>query len=109
MIIRAGQRYCSVYFKPMGVEVNVLQGTTIMDAVREAGIYIGGFCGGEGICGKCKVVVTQGQVGESDSTLFENEKITKDYVLACHAIVQSNLEVEIPAELSSLDKGPEEH
>ena len=87
-----------VHFLPDGLETEVEEGKTLLDAAREANVYVGAVCGGEGVCGKCRVIVRDGEVlGESTEFLTRDE-IRHGYVLACKVIPQSNLVVEVPPE-----------
>ena len=69
----------------------------------QAGVHINASCGGEGVCGKCRVIIDQGEV-ESEKT----DKLSPaDYDLgvrqACKSIIKSDLEVTIPLE-SRMDR-----
>ena len=44
-----------VTFLPAGRTVYVLAGTRLIEAAAEAGIILDSPCGGEGVCGKCRV------------------------------------------------------
>ncbi len=50
----------TVLFVPDRVSVDVERGTTIL-AARQGGVFINSLCGGDGVCGKCKVIVRLGQ------------------------------------------------
>ncbi|WP_206811921.1 ASKHA domain-containing protein [Paradesulfitobacterium ferrireducens] len=71
-----------VTFLPVKAEVEVENGTTVMEAAIEAGIELEGPCGGKGTCGKCRVKL----IGEN----------SEEFVLACRTTVSKNLMVEIP-------------
>ncbi len=91
-----------VKFLPDGRETTVEEGKTLLDAARQANVYVEAVCGGEGICGKCRVIVRQGEVlGESTEFLTRDE-IRRGYVLACRVVPRSNVVVEVPPE-SRLD------
>ena len=90
-------------FLPDNIEVQVKQGTRLLEAALAAGVHINASCGGTGVCGTCKVKIVSGSI-EGDPT----EKITKaefaeGYRLACKSRVISDVTVEIPLE-SRLDK-----
>ena len=92
-----------IVFNPDKVEVVVPQGENLLRAAMRAGVHINASCGGEGVCGKCRVIIDKGEV-ESERT----EKLTpEDYALgvrqACKTKVISDLEVTIPTE-SQLDR-----
>jgi ferredoxin len=81
-----------------GVEVD--DGVTLFEAAEKAGVYISSLCGGEGVCGKCRVQVTRGKARtDNHSLLFlSKEEIQSGYVLACQTRVEDDLEVVIPPE-----------
>ena len=92
-----------VTFFPDKVEIWVPAGENLLRAAMQAGVHINASCGGEGVCGKCRVIVDQGVV-ESEQT----DKISPaDFELgvrqACKTIIKSDLEVTIPLE-SRLDR-----
>jgi len=88
----------AVRFLPDDVTVRMPPGETILSAAQEAGVYISSICGGSGICGKCKVVVNQGEVDSQPTTLLQREEIQQNYVLACETTVQGDVEVFVPEE-----------
>ena len=83
----------------------VKSGSTIMKAARKAGVYINTICGGEGLCGKCRVTVREGRVSMKPNSFLNSDEIQEGYVIACLTKVLSNIRVKIPEE-SSLDKKP---
>jgi uncharacterized 2Fe-2S/4Fe-4S cluster protein (DUF4445 family) len=92
-----------IIFNPGRIEVVVPEGENLLRAAMQAGVHINASCGGEGVCGKCRVIIDNGQV-ESQLT----EKITpEDWALgvrqACKTLVKEDVEVTIPAE-SQLDR-----
>ena len=68
----------TINFKDQKKKVKVPQGTDLLTAAIKSGIMVHAACGGEGICGKCKVIVD------------------KKEILACQTIVESDLDVKIP-------------
>jgi uncharacterized 2Fe-2S/4Fe-4S cluster protein (DUF4445 family) len=88
-----------VVFLPENKEIEVDEGTSLLMAAEAAGIFINSLCGGEGVCGECRLQVIQGNVKASkhDIGFFSGDEIKSGYVLACQANVQDNLEVLIPA------------
>ncbi|MDD5038150.1 MAG: ASKHA domain-containing protein [Dehalococcoidales bacterium] len=88
-----------VKFLPDGKEVEVVEGTTLLEAARTADIYINSLCGGEGLCGECRLQVTSGKARADKNAIgfFSKEEIENGYVLACQTKVEDNLEVLIPA------------
>jgi uncharacterized 2Fe-2S/4Fe-4S cluster protein (DUF4445 family) len=93
-----------VTFLPLNEIIEVEKGVTIFEAAARAGIYINSICGGDGICGKCKVIVKEGEILSRPTTLLKREEIKKGYVLACQTEVESDVVVEIPPESSAKGK-----
>lgn len=89
---------CSVKFLPYGIEVRVPKGETILSAAQKAGIYISSVCGGEGVCGKCRVVLRSGEVNTKPTALLDRGEIQANYVLACQSEIRTDLLVEVPPE-----------
>jgi uncharacterized 2Fe-2S/4Fe-4S cluster protein (DUF4445 family) len=72
-----------VTFRPDGRTAEVIEGTTVADAARAAGVIIAMPCGGRGRCGRCIVTVGDGiTCGE--------------HVLACQTKVDRDMVVTVP-------------
>ncbi|MEW6521562.1 MAG: ASKHA domain-containing protein [Thermodesulfobacteriota bacterium] len=85
----------NITFLPDKTTISVDDGENLLTAAASAGVYIHAFCGGEGVCGKCKVKIKEGQVASARSHLKAAEY--EDGVrLACQTRVVSDLVVEIP-------------
>ncbi|MBY6349576.1 cytochrome P450/oxidoreductase [Rhodococcoides corynebacterioides] len=65
-----------------GVTVTVPEGTTIFDAVEQAGADVIGSCM-EGICGTCEADVLSGTPDHRDSVLSRAERERGDTVMTC--------------------------
>ena len=73
----------TVHFLPDDIKVATSKGENLLDVAARAGVYIHAFCGGDGVCGKCKVKIEQGEVASNKrSTLSQQEK-DQGYHLAC--------------------------
>ena len=94
-----------VTFLPDEKFIEVEEGTTIAEAAQRAGIFINNLCGGEGVCGECRVQIKSGEaLSPANASAFFTEKETaQGFVLACQTEVHDHLEVEIPPE-SRLDE-----
>jgi len=75
----------------------------LLKAAMEAGIYIQASCGGEGVCGKCRVLIEKGEVESPRGPKLSEEDFQKGIRQACQTRILSDLEVRIPVE-SELDK-----
>ncbi len=87
---------CLVRFLPDDKKVKVSKGTDVLNAAIAAGVYINSSCGGEGVCGRCKVIVKAGSVQSEPSGRLTKEESQKGFVLACRTTIHSDLEIEIP-------------
>ncbi len=86
----------SVKFYPADKSVNVPNSTSLLEAAHMAGIELNTICGGEGICGKCRMIILEGDIPNRVVWPFNEAQIEKGYVLACLSHVYSDLIVEIP-------------
>jgi uncharacterized 2Fe-2S/4Fe-4S cluster protein (DUF4445 family) len=86
------------------MEIEVEDGETLIRAALEAGVHVNASCGGEGVCGKCRVIIEEGTVEGGFSEKLSDEDLEKGYRLACQAVVKSSLLVRIPVE-STIDAG----
>ncbi len=88
----------SVTFLPDDITVQAAAGKSVLEAAHVAGIPINSICAGEGVCGKCRVLVKSGKVdGEPDHFLTRRE-IQRGMALACHTYIQGDVVVEVPPE-----------
>ena len=86
----------TVTFSPHNKKVEVERGTTLLEASSGAEITLNNLCGGEGVCGRCKMVVTEGEVSGEVTGKLTRDQIKEGYVLACVTSVESDLSVTIP-------------
>lgn len=93
-----------VKFLPDGKETKIEADETLLDAAHRAGLYVNSICGGDGICGKCRLIIKEGKVKEKPTNLLDRDDILKGYVLACETTVLDDVVVEIPPE-SRLEGG----
>ncbi len=91
-----------VTFKPENKKIQVKKGANLLTAAIQAGIYVHSSCGGDGVCGRCKVIIKDGNFRTEPSGRIAKDERDKGYVLACLTSIHGNLTVEIPPE-SMLD------
>jgi len=96
------EKIITVTFEPEGRRVRVPPETRIFQAASEAGIGIRTECGGEGICGKCRVIVKNksavNEVTDAETTHLSPKEIDSGYRLACRTILKQNVTVMVPEE-----------
>jgi uncharacterized 2Fe-2S/4Fe-4S cluster protein (DUF4445 family) len=86
----------------METKIDVLAGEKLIRAAIEAGVHINASCGGDGVCGKCRVLIEQGRVEGGISERLSEEDRDKGYRLACASHVVEDVVVRIPVE-STID------
>ena len=91
-----------VTFYPDNKTIEAEKGKTILSCAISAGVYINSSCGGDGVCGRCKVILKSGQVITQPTGRISLEERKRGVYLACLATIHSDLEVEVPPE-SRLD------
>lgn len=91
-----------VKFLPLDIEVDVPEGTAVLDAALDNNIQIDHNCGGNCACSTCHIVVEQGfetlnQMTEDEQDMLdEAEGLTETSRLACQCQIKSDLIVRIP-------------
>ena len=91
-----------VTFKPDNKTVVVEKDRTILSAAISAGLNLNSPCGGDGVCGRCKVKIIKGKVVSQPTGLISESDRNKGIHLACGTSVLSDVEVELLPE-SRLD------
>jgi uncharacterized 2Fe-2S/4Fe-4S cluster protein (DUF4445 family) len=84
----------TIDFEPLGRRAQVPQGTTLLEAARQAGVGLSAVCGGSGTCGDCRVRIVAGEV--SPPTEAEDEAVTEGLRLACQTRVLGDVRVDVP-------------
>ncbi len=92
-----------VTFNPYGLTIEVAEGENLLRAALQAGVHINASCGGEGVCGKCKILLESGEVDTFRGSLLTDEEWDLGYRQACQTRVVGDVVVRIPPE-SLLDR-----
>jgi ferredoxin, 2Fe-2S len=98
-----------IRFLPADVEVEVPEGTNILDAALDNNIQIDHNCGGNCACSTCHVIIEKGfetlasRSEDEIDMLDEAEGLTDKSRLACQCKVKADLIVRIPPKESSWD------
>ncbi len=93
-----------ILFLPHNIKIFVDKGENLIRAAMQAGVHINASCGGEGVCGKCRVIIEDGKVEGGITEKLDKADIEKGYRQACLSNVLSDLVVRIPIE-SEVDAG----
>lgn len=87
------KEWVSIRFADSSETAEVERGMNLNDAAASAGVSIDKACG-VGICGACRVRVTQGETSMSHNGGISEDEIAQGYVLSCCTTVDGDIEVE---------------
>jgi uncharacterized 2Fe-2S/4Fe-4S cluster protein (DUF4445 family) len=90
------KKECTIRFEPSGLKIKVPTGTVLLEAAHKAGIYLSSICGGDGYCGKCKVIIDEGQFQSKPTALLTPDEVRENVVLACQTKVLSDMVITVP-------------
>jgi uncharacterized 2Fe-2S/4Fe-4S cluster protein (DUF4445 family) len=93
-----------VCFYPEDRCIEVDKGENVLRAAMKADVHINASCGGEGYCGKCRVIVEKGDVKQKLQVKLSEEEMKRGYVLACAATLESDADIRVPIETQIGDK-----
>ena len=100
-----------VLFMPSGKRGRFPVGTPVLDAARQLGVYVESVCGGRATCGRCQVVVQEGNFakhkivssndhispkGAKELRYAEVRALAADRRLSCSATIQGDLVIDVP-------------
>jgi uncharacterized 2Fe-2S/4Fe-4S cluster protein (DUF4445 family) len=90
-----------VFLNPINREIDAERGDNLLEVMREAGVRIESLCGGKGQCGKCKVILEEGEVKKISKTpdkFLSHDELEGGYYLACMVELQGDCIFTIPTE-----------
>jgi uncharacterized 2Fe-2S/4Fe-4S cluster protein (DUF4445 family) len=93
------QTVFQIDWQPVGRRVESQAGRSLLEAAQSAGIELAAVCGGDGICGTCRVRLMRGEatpVTPEEQALFSHEELAQGYRLACRAFPRSDITLDIP-------------
>jgi uncharacterized 2Fe-2S/4Fe-4S cluster protein (DUF4445 family) len=81
-----------------GTTKNIRGEGTLLEQLRNAGVYVSAPCGGRGKCGKCKVKVIAGSlaVTDTDRAHFSPGELDAGFRLSCFAHPAEPITIEVP-------------
>jgi uncharacterized 2Fe-2S/4Fe-4S cluster protein (DUF4445 family) len=90
----------AVDFEPEGKIAQLPVGSTVAEAAKQAKVGIRSECGGQGSCGKCKVIVRNpsavGEITQAERSHLSQVELESGYRLACQTKVLRDVTIEIP-------------
>ncbi len=102
-----------VIFTPSGMRGDFAKDTSLLTVAQQTGADLDSVCGGNGICGRCKILVSEGEFSKFGFTssrenlneptsieraFFSKKELEKGYRLACNVFVKDNVVIDIPPE-----------
>jgi len=98
----------SVTLEPSGKSVQVKGGTLLHEAILQAGLDFDLPCGGQGRCGRCKVLVKGGEVRRRSVSRLSSDEVAEGWALACQTLVESDVTLYVPPQEAIQRKPPSE-
>ena len=91
-------RQVRVVFEPSGRAVTAAAGAKVMEAAGRAGLAVTQPCGGAGVCGKCRVRITQGAADPTtvEAGKFSASELADGWRLACVSPLTRDAVVHVP-------------
>jgi uncharacterized 2Fe-2S/4Fe-4S cluster protein (DUF4445 family) len=101
-----------VVFTPSGKRGRFPLGTPLLQAARTLGVDVDSVCGGRAICGRCQVLVMEGDfakhgvtssaahlspVSEAEQAYARRRRLNPGHRLSCSSLVQGDLVVDVPS------------
>ena len=102
-----------IVFTPSGRQGEAPSGTTVLQAARSLGVDIDSVCGGRAMCGRCQVVVGEGDFAKHkiksttdsvsprssvETRYAEKRGLAEGRRLSCQAVLRSDVVIDVPAE-----------
>ncbi len=89
----------TVHFLPDNIKIEIQDKENILSAAARAGVYINAYCGGNGTCGKCKIIVQEGQTAAQKSQFINEADFSQGIRLACQCQPLTDVIIQVPAEI----------
>jgi uncharacterized 2Fe-2S/4Fe-4S cluster protein (DUF4445 family) len=101
-----------VVFTPSGKRGRFARGTALLQAARTLGVDVDSVCGGRALCGRCQVLVMEGDfakhgitstashlspLSEAEQSFSRRRPLPAGHRLSCQAKVEGNLVIDVPA------------
>lgn len=81
---------------PAQQTVEVEHGSLLQDALEAAGVAVSLPCGGQGRCGRCVVIVREGDVRRRSLARLSPDQVQEGYALACQTLVEGDCTIFTP-------------
>ncbi|MEN2983989.1 MAG: ASKHA domain-containing protein [Dictyoglomaceae bacterium] len=91
---------------PDNIEIYISEEDNLLRVLQKNKIGIISYCGGEGWCGKCKILVKEGNPSPltlKEKRILTEEEIEKRIRLACQIRVKEDIKIEVLKRIKELD------
>jgi uncharacterized 2Fe-2S/4Fe-4S cluster protein (DUF4445 family) len=91
----------TVTFQPESTHAEADPGEKLIDVAARAGIDISNLCGGQGVCGRCRVRIKRGKLNLTGKVIgkLSSKEIEQGFTLACQSeLLEDDVEAWIPPE-----------
>ncbi|HFE65026.1 NADH:ubiquinone reductase (Na(+)-transporting) subunit F [candidate division KSB1 bacterium 4484_188] len=87
-------------------QLEVPLGGKLLDTLADNEIYLPSACGGQGTCGECKCIISEGggDVLPTERAKLKRREIKEGYRLSCQVAVKGDMKIEVPAEVFEIKK-----
>ncbi|MGA2192417.1 MAG: ASKHA domain-containing protein [Nitrospirota bacterium] len=96
-----------VKFLPSGKSGEIKRGETILGVARGLGLEVDSLCGGQGVCGKCRVKIVSGGAGApsaEEKKMLSASELSSGVRLACMAVPDGDIVVKLPERREKSDR-----
>jgi uncharacterized 2Fe-2S/4Fe-4S cluster protein (DUF4445 family) len=83
---------------PSGKIISASAELSVMESLKQAEVYLTASCGGKGTCGKCKIIIKDGNAKSLSRMKLSQEEIDKGFALACRTYPAGDIVIDIPKE-----------
>jgi len=88
----------SITFLPDNKTIEAAAGKSVLEAAAATGIAVNSVCGGDGVCGKCRVIIKSGKVTAKPNMFLDRLDIQRGMALACQTFIDGDVVIEVPPE-----------
>jgi uncharacterized 2Fe-2S/4Fe-4S cluster protein (DUF4445 family) len=81
---------------PSGEEIPASPHYSLLESLKNGGIHITAPCGGNGVCGRCKAIVKEGNYITRFQEKLSKKEREEGYVVACQTYPKGDLKVVVP-------------
>ncbi len=81
---------------PADKTIEVPTGTLVAEAIASAGLDISQPCGAQGRCGRCAVLIEDGNVRRRSTIRLSADDLSSGWALACQSVIEGDVQILIP-------------